>query len=277
MIFAEIQQASQTKELYVSAAMVLGSLFIIVLVLFRFDCLQQFWIGRALARWGKGSWSYPASRFGTISGFLLILVLGAMTFDSNSFRIVKPQVWIAAFILVGIYIPSAAIHDFILYKRRKSRDPLGRTKPSFANQSRPRTGSTSIIEPFGSTISAISQTGSDIEILFTPAWARVSRDAGPNWYQDARFILRNASFSGRLPSLPFEPLGSELIITDERHINELPVPLAAIGLITFTLDLDDEPPLIIKAEIVDLRFVGQRKPVKENAPEPCDDSNGPRA
>src|SRR5688572_16406450 len=101
MILADIQQTSQ-KDLYISGAMVLGSLFFIVLIFFRFDWLQKFWICRALARWGKGGWSYPASRYGVISGFLLFLVLGAMTFDLNSFRVVKMEIWIAVFILVGI-------------------------------------------------------------------------------------------------------------------------------------------------------------------------------
>jgi hypothetical protein len=259
MTLAEIQNPSNTKDLYVPAALFFGSLFFIILILFRFDWLQQFSICRALARWGKGSWSFPASRYGAISGFLVFLVFGAFVLDSNTFRFVKKEVWIAAYILVGIYIPSAAIHDFILHKRTHSRASRRHPNARPSNQNLPRPGSTAIIEPFGSTISAISKTGPDVEILFTPAWARISRDQGPDWYQDARLILKNTSLSGPIPNLPFEPTTSELtILDDERHVNELPVPLTAVGLIKLTLDLDDDRSLTFKADLIDLEFVGER-------------------
>jgi hypothetical protein len=154
------------KDVYLGASLVIGCLAAIALILSRFEWLQQFSLVRYVSRWGMHRpWSFPASRFGVISGFLIFLVIGAMMMDSQS-RLVPKEAWISALILVGVYVAGAAIHDFILHKRGKSFD-----HPT-VDQIISRYRSKAFVELSDSVISAISKKDRDIEILFTPASVR---------------------------------------------------------------------------------------------------------
>lgn len=129
IILANAQTGPSVKEFYVGAAMVMGSLGLIAWVLLRFDRHPTNSFPRNLFRWGKGGWSIPASRYGAISGLLLLLVMGLMTVDFSSEGIVPKEAWIAALIFVGLYIVSTFVHDLNLYKRSKAERCRSETSP----------------------------------------------------------------------------------------------------------------------------------------------------
>src|SRR5688500_2266518 len=148
------QPAFEMKDFYFGWAMIVGSLAMTLWLHTRFDRLPQNSFVRSLFRWGKGGWSIPASRYGSISGCLLLLFLGAFTVDRSSRRIVAAEVWMAALSMCGVFIAVAFVHDYRLHRRTKIAKKTPRTKPASPKQRRP--GSTAIIETFGSTITSIS-------------------------------------------------------------------------------------------------------------------------
>ena len=145
VILANAQTGSSDKEFYLGAAMVIGSLSLIAWVLLRFDRHPANSFPRNLFRWGKGGWSIPASRYGAVSGLLLLLVMGLMTVDFSSEGIVPKEAWIAALTLVGLYIVCTFVHDLNLYKRSKAErcksETFSRLPPRAMERSRSKTTS----------------------------------------------------------------------------------------------------------------------------------------
>jgi hypothetical protein len=101
--------------LCIGSSMVILSLIYLALILFRYQWLRHFRLMRVIWRWGRGDWSYPASRLGAFTGGLFILMIGLILMDSYF----KMMTGILAIIFV-LLIPFAvfvAIHDYNLHKK----------------------------------------------------------------------------------------------------------------------------------------------------------------
>src|SRR5437867_2188623 len=72
---------SAEQALYGGTILVVLSLIYISLVLFRFQWLLRFALARVLLRWGRGSWSFPASRLGAFTGGIVVLTAGLILMD----------------------------------------------------------------------------------------------------------------------------------------------------------------------------------------------------
>ena len=109
---------SSSQDFYLGVAILTGTLILIPFVIFRFEWLHRFWIFRAMFHWGNPSWGFPASRFGVISGCVLVLILGGMAID-HRFDFLKPRYWLFTLVIAICLLCVAARRDYFLYKRRK--------------------------------------------------------------------------------------------------------------------------------------------------------------
>src|SRR5437867_7157727 len=72
---------SAEQALYGGTILVVLSLIYISLVLFRFQWLLRFALARVLLRWGRASWSFPASRLGAFTGGIVVFTAGLILMD----------------------------------------------------------------------------------------------------------------------------------------------------------------------------------------------------
>lgn len=110
-------QAVSSDNLVIVGCVVLAmSASLMVGAVWHFD-----WMRRRvpfLLRWGRGSWSFPASRFGLVAGSLVGLTLGSLCLDSR-FKFLPRAVWgiiVACSFAVALV---AAARDFRLWRRQR--------------------------------------------------------------------------------------------------------------------------------------------------------------
>ncbi len=108
---------SAEQALYGGTILVVLSLIYISLVLFRFQWLLRFALARVLLRWGRASWSFPASRLGAFTGGIVVLTAGLILMDVY-FRVLPERLWAFAFLALLPFVAGAAIHDYRLHRRR---------------------------------------------------------------------------------------------------------------------------------------------------------------
>lgn len=126
-----------------------------------------------------------------------------------------------------------------------------------------------IIELHDSTIAEIVRCDSTVIVHFVPAYlhksaGRPGRDSGSGWVQEARLIFADASLSGSVPDLPCDILDGEFIISDERHDNEIPVPLLEIAdSAQLHLIFGEKQEVTVKGRSVRLELIGEPKYVEQ--------------
>ena len=106
---------SPTKALILGSVFLCASGIILALTIFRFAWMRQ----RIpfLLRWGRGSWSFPASRWGVAAGSIVGLAVGCAFIDMH-FQLLPSSTWgILILSCIGIAL-VAAIYDFRLHRRR---------------------------------------------------------------------------------------------------------------------------------------------------------------
>jgi len=124
------------------------------------------------------------------------------------------------------------------------------------------------IELHDSTISRIDQTGSIVEIEFSPAYVHKSEgkpgiDAGTGWVQAARVRFTGASLSGDRPLLPEILSDGSLRVGVHVHANWLPIPLLASEPVELQLVFVSGRAIDISAESIELELTGPATYVEE--------------
>src|SRR5260370_41026965 len=84
----------------------------------RFDWLRRY--VPFLLYWGRWPWRFPASRIGVTTGFITGIVIGCFCLDSK-FQFLSKAIWLFIMVFVLISLITAAIHDYVLYQRNKSK------------------------------------------------------------------------------------------------------------------------------------------------------------
>src|SRR5436190_21352769 len=102
------------RVIFVGVVLLACSVSLLCVTIWRFDLLQ----GHVpfLLRWGRGRWSYPASRLGAIAGSMVGITIAGVCFDSR-FELLSRGVWSTILITMLIFVIAAAIHDYRQYKR----------------------------------------------------------------------------------------------------------------------------------------------------------------
>ena len=90
------------------------SVSLLVLTIWRFELLQRY--APFLLRWGRGRWSFPASRVGVVAGSMVGITIAGTCFDSR-FELLPRNVWGGTLIIVFMFVVAAAIYDYRQYKR----------------------------------------------------------------------------------------------------------------------------------------------------------------
>ena len=103
---------------------------------------------------------------------------------------------------------------------------------------------------------------------FLPAYLHKSEgrpgiDSGTGWIQEARLIFADASVSGVSPQLPCDVKDGELLLGEERHDNEIPVPLNVTASAQLRLVLDSIHTVTVKGHGVRLELLGEPRYVEE--------------
>ena len=81
----------------------------------------------SLLRWGRGSFSYPASRLGIMAASFCGITMGCLFIE-------KGRETFPGFVLIGmlagsvLFIITAAIHDFIIHKQNPEVAPPNKTE-----------------------------------------------------------------------------------------------------------------------------------------------------
>ena len=122
---------SPDHALYIGGVLVSISLIFIVLVLVRFHWFHRFALMRVLLRWGRGNWSYPASKLGALAGGLMILMVGLILMD-DYLQVLPQKIWAEIFAALLLFVVYAAIYDYRKYRRSrlyKRRDTYGVCAP----------------------------------------------------------------------------------------------------------------------------------------------------
>ena len=110
---------SHEATIGVGAGLVCLSVIYLACVVWRYPWLLRFALARVLLRWGRGRWSFPASRLGAFAGGSVPFILGIMTIDSE-LGFLSKGAWLAILIALIAFVIGAAIYDFGLHKRRTS-------------------------------------------------------------------------------------------------------------------------------------------------------------
>jgi hypothetical protein len=110
----------KTSMRYVLLGLVLLALSVSLLglTIWRFQWLQRH--VPFLLRWGRGRWSYPASRVGVIAGSIVGVTIAGLCFDSR-FELLSRGAWGSILITMLLLVVAAAIHDYRHYKRGASK------------------------------------------------------------------------------------------------------------------------------------------------------------
>lgn len=129
----------------------------------------------------------------------------------------------------------------------------------------------SIIELHDSTVAEIVRSDDTVIVHFVPAYlhksaGRPGRDAGSGWVQEARLIFADASVSGSVPDPPCDILDGEFIISDERHDNEIPVPVEIADSAQLHLIFGENQEVTVKGRSVRLELIGEPKYVEQFEP-----------
>jgi hypothetical protein len=107
---------SPTKALIGGSLILAVSVTILALTIWRFV-----WMRRRipfLLRWGRGSWSFPASKYGVAAGSIIGITIGCALLDTQV-ELLPSSIWgilILACLSVALVV---AIYDFRLHRRRR--------------------------------------------------------------------------------------------------------------------------------------------------------------
>jgi len=93
------------------------ALIFLASTVWRWESMCQAIFIKRLLRWGRGRWSFPASRLGAFAGGSVALVFGLICVDVA--REQHRQAWITVFAAVMVFVIIAAIHDYISHRRNR--------------------------------------------------------------------------------------------------------------------------------------------------------------
>jgi len=105
------------KQTLIGIILLAVSVGLLAATIWRFQWMQQK-IG-FLLHWGRGSWSFPASRIGVAAGSIVGITIGSMSLDSK-FELLSRDTWFIIFLVSCVIALVGAIHDYILYRRRSA-------------------------------------------------------------------------------------------------------------------------------------------------------------
>ena len=91
------------------------SVSLLGLTIWRFELLQRH--APFLLRWGRGRWSYLASRLGMIASSMVGITIAGIYFDSQ-FELLPRSFWGGILITMLVFVIVAAIYDYRQHKRR---------------------------------------------------------------------------------------------------------------------------------------------------------------
>src|SRR5262249_50686906 len=97
------------------------ALIFLMSTVWRWESMSQEIFIRRLLRWGRGRWSFPASRLDAFAGGSVALLCGLICFDGA--REQHKQAWSTIFGAVMVFVITAAIHDYILHRRKRGQEP----------------------------------------------------------------------------------------------------------------------------------------------------------
>src|SRR5258708_1339899 len=86
-------------------------------VAWRWESMCQLKLMRALLGWGRGRWSFSASRLGASGCGSFALILGLMCLDQS--RDHHRQIWCVALAGGAAFLIVAAIHDYVRFRRKR--------------------------------------------------------------------------------------------------------------------------------------------------------------
>src|SRR6267378_8267146 len=92
------------------------ALIFLASTVWRWESMCQAIFIRRLLRWGRGRWSFPASRLGAFAGGSVALGFGLIGLDEG--REQHKQSWVAVFAALIVFVIIAAIHDYISHRRK---------------------------------------------------------------------------------------------------------------------------------------------------------------
>ena len=126
----------------------------------------------------------------------------------------------------------------------------------------------SIIELHDSTVAEFATLDGAVIVHFLPAYLHKSEgrpgvDSGTGWVQEARLIFADASASGISPELPCDAIDGELVVGEERHDNEIPVPLEVTAPAQLRLIFDSIHTVTVKGRGVRLELLGEPRYVED--------------
>ncbi len=108
------------ETLIIGMVLFLVGLVYLALVIWRFQWLKRSPLGGLLLRWGKGGWSFPATRLGAFAGGLFAAFVGCWILNAHfTFLAVSEAAGKVALVAILTFLFGAMIHDFIRHWCRK--------------------------------------------------------------------------------------------------------------------------------------------------------------